>query len=121
MVNLCRLHVVDIYDGSDEPMVYHGKTLTSKVSVREVCHAIAKYAFASSPYPVVISAEMHCGIQQQDMIVQIMKDAFGDALISAPVEGRAKITSLPSPEDLRGKIMLKVYSSPTLLPVLTLS
>ncbi|KAJ3877055.1 1-phosphatidylinositol-4,5-bisphosphate phosphodiesterase 1 [Lentinula edodes] len=107
LLHSCRTVELDIYDGSDEPMVYHGKTLTSKVSVREVCHAIAKYAFASSPYPVVISAEMHCGVQQQDMIVQIMKDAFGDALISAPVEGRAKITSLPSPEDLRGKIMLK--------------
>ncbi|KAJ4473664.1 PLC-like phosphodiesterase [Lentinula aciculospora] len=107
LLHSCRTVELDIYDGSDEPMVYHGKTLTSKVSVREVCHAIAKYAFAASPYPVIISAEMHCGVQQQDMIVQIMKDAFGDALISAPVEGRAKITCLPSPEDLRGKIMLK--------------
>ncbi|KAJ3984853.1 PLC-like phosphodiesterase [Lentinula detonsa] len=107
LLHSCRTVELDIYDGSDEPMVYHGKTLTSKVSVREICHAIAKYAFAASPYPVVISAEMHCGVKQQDMIVQIMKDAFGDALISAPVEGRAKITSLPSPEELRGKIMLK--------------
>ncbi|KAJ3828363.1 1-phosphatidylinositol-4,5-bisphosphate phosphodiesterase 1 [Lentinula raphanica] len=107
LLHSCRTVELDIYDGSNEPMVYHGKTFTSKVSVREICHAIAKYAFAVSPYPVVISAEMHCGVEQQDMVVQIMKDAFGDALISAPVEGRAKITSLPSPEDLRGKVMLK--------------
>ncbi|KIK61621.1 hypothetical protein GYMLUDRAFT_42638 [Collybiopsis luxurians FD-317 M1] len=107
LLHSCRTVELDVYDGTEEPQVYHGKTFTSKVSVREICHAIAKYAFHASPYPVVISAEMHCSVEQQDMIVEIMKAAFGDALISAPVEGREKITVLPSPEDLRGKIMLK--------------
>ena len=56
---------VDIYDGDIEPMIFHGKTLTSKVSLRDVCHAVAKYAFVASPYPVIISAEVHCGLAQQ--------------------------------------------------------
>ena len=101
---------MDIYDGDTEPVVYHGKTLTSKVSVRDVCMAIAKYAFITSPYPVIISAEVHCGLAQQDAIAKIMKDVFGDALISAPIEGRPKINNLPSPEQLKGKILLKVCS-----------
>ncbi|ESK97767.1 1-phosphatidylinositol- -bisphosphate phosphodiesterase [Moniliophthora roreri MCA 2997] len=107
LLHSCRTVELDIYDGDDEPMVYHGKTWTSKVSVREVCQAIAKYAFVASPYPVMISAEVHCGVRQQDMVVEIMKKAFGASLISAPVDGRPKIEVLPSPEDLKGRILLK--------------
>lgn len=89
-------------------MIYHGKTFTSKVSLRDICHAIAKYAFVASPYPVLISAEVHCDLEQQDKIVDIMTEVFGDSLIQAPVEGRPKLEALPSPEALRNKFLLKV-------------
>lgn len=89
-------------------MVYHGNTLTSKVSVRDICQAIAKYAFVASPFPVIISAEVHCGLAQQDKIVDIMIEVFGDSLIQAPVDGRPKIHTLPSPEDLKYQFLLKV-------------
>jgi phosphatidylinositol phospholipase C delta len=88
-------------------MIYHGRTLTSKVSVREVCEAIMKYAFVASPYPIIISAEIHCGVAQQDMLAKIMKGVFGEALVSAPVDGRPKIDVLPSPDDLKGRVLLK--------------
>jgi phosphatidylinositol phospholipase C delta len=100
--------VVDIFDGDREPVVYHGKTLTTKVSLRKACEAIAKYAFVVSPYPVIISAEVRCSIPQQDMIASIMQEVFGDNLVSAPVQGRPRIAVLPSPEDLMGRILLKV-------------
>jgi phosphatidylinositol phospholipase C, delta len=99
---------VDIYDGDQEPVVYHGKTFTSKVSLREICVAIKKYGFVSSPYPIIVSAEVHCGIPQQDMMAEIMTSVFGDALIQAPVSGRPSISALPSPEELKGCILLKV-------------
>jgi hypothetical protein len=99
---------VDIFDGDKEPVVYHGKTLTTKVPLRKACEAIAKYAFVVSPYPIIISAEVHCCIPQQDMIASIMREVFGDILVSAPVQGRPKVAVLPSPEDLRGRILLKV-------------
>lgn len=98
---------VDIYDGEKEPVVFHGKTLTTKVAVRQVCQAIAKYAFVASPYPVIISAEIHCSLPQQDMIADIMSSTFGDTLVKAPIDGQAKIEVLPSPEALKGKILLK--------------
>lgn len=66
-----------------------------------------KYGFVASPYPIIISAEVHCGLVQQDMLVSIMKNVFGDALVSAPVDGRPKIDFLPSPEDLKGRVLLK--------------
>lgn len=88
-------------------MIYHGRTLTSKVPVREVCEAIMKYGFVTSPYPIIISAEVHCGLTQQDMLANIMKSVFGDALVSAPVDNRPKIDVLPSPEDLKHRVLLK--------------
>ena len=102
------LTVVDIFDGDREPVVSHGKSLTTNLSLRKACEAIAKYAFVVSPYPIIISAENHCSIPQQDMIASIMHEVFGDSLVSAPVEGRPRIDVLPSPEDLKGRILLKV-------------
>lgn len=99
---------VDIYDGENEPMVFHGKTLTSKVSAREVCEAIMKYAFVTSPYPIIISAEIHCSLAQQEMFANIMHEVFGEALLGAPIEGKPLSGPLPSPEDLKGRVLLKV-------------
>ncbi|KAG6809109.1 hypothetical protein H0H92_001578 [Tricholoma furcatifolium] len=107
LLHSCRSVELDIYDGDTEPVVFHGKTLTSKVSVRDICRAIAKYAFVTSPYPILISAEIHCSVKQQDALVQIMIDAFGDSLVRAPVEGRPALPYLPSPDALKGKILVK--------------
>ena len=89
-------------------MVYHGNTLTSKVSLRDICQSMAKYAFVASPYPIIISAEVHCGLEQQDKIVDIMTEVFGDSLVQAPVDGRPQIQALPSPEDLKYTFLVKV-------------
>ncbi|KAI0672187.1 1-phosphatidylinositol-4,5-bisphosphate phosphodiesterase 1 [Trametes maxima] len=107
LLHSCRSVELDIYDGDTEPTVYHGRTFTSKVSVRDACGAIAKYAFVASPYPIIISAEIHCSVPQQEQLVQIMKEVFGDALVWAPVDGRPRIEELPSPEDLKGRVLLK--------------
>ncbi|KAH9474534.1 1-phosphatidylinositol 4,5-bisphosphate phosphodiesterase 1 [Psilocybe cubensis] len=112
LLHSCRSVEVDIYDGELEPMIFHGKTFTSKVSLREVCQAIAKYGFVASPYPIIISAEVHCGLSGQDMIAEIMLKEFGDSLVKVPVDAegvimREKIEQLPSPEELKGKILLK--------------
>lgn len=44
--------------------------------------------------------------------VDIMREIFGDALIRAPPDGTTlKIDTLPSPADLKGKILVKVTRS----------
>jgi phosphatidylinositol phospholipase C delta len=45
-----------------EPIVTHGGTLTSSLSARRICEAIERYAFVTSPYPVIISGELHCSM-----------------------------------------------------------
>lgn len=101
---------VDIYDGEEEPVITHGGTLTSKISLRVICDAIAKYAFVASPYPIIISAEVHCGLPQQDMIASIMKSSFGEMLVDSPISDEKEILALPSPEQLKHRILLKVRS-----------
>ena len=100
---------MDIYDGDDgEPMITHGGTLTSTTAVKEVVTAIAKYAFVSSPYPVIISAEIHCSIPQQKRLTEILVHTFGQALVVAQAHKEGdEIKYLPSPDQLKGRILLK--------------
>ncbi|KAF8634995.1 hypothetical protein AX15_000610 [Amanita polypyramis BW_CC] len=107
LLHSCRSVEVDIYDGDVEPMIFHGKTLTSKVSLREVCQAISKYGFVASIYPIVISAEMHCSLPMQEMVVDIMVEVFGDTLVRMEVGEHQEVDVLPSPEELKGKILFK--------------
>ena len=50
---LIQSSAVDCWDGSDnEPVIYHGYTLTSKILFKEVIVAIKEHAFARSPWVV---------------------------------------------------------------------
>jgi len=41
---------VDCWDGPDEePVIYHGHTLTSKILFKDAVETIEEYAFESSP------------------------------------------------------------------------
>ncbi|XP_064241091.1 1-phosphatidylinositol 4,5-bisphosphate phosphodiesterase eta-1 isoform X3 [Passer domesticus] len=103
----CRCVEVDCWDGPDgEPVVHHGYTLTSKIPFRDVAETINKYAFIKNEFPVILSIENHCSIQQQKKIAQYLKEIFGDKLdLSSVSTGDPR--QLPSPQDLKGKILVK--------------
>ncbi|XP_056354959.1 1-phosphatidylinositol 4,5-bisphosphate phosphodiesterase eta-1 isoform X2 [Oenanthe melanoleuca] len=103
----CRCVEVDCWDGPDgEPVVHHGYTLTSKILFRDVAETINKYAFVKNEFPVILSIENHCSIQQQMKIAQYLKEIFGDKLDLSSVNTEDP-RQLPSPQDLKGKILVK--------------
>ncbi|QDS75999.1 hypothetical protein FKW77_004564 [Venturia effusa] len=106
----CRCIEIDCWNGADgRPIVLHGRTLTSSVLFSDCIAKINEYAFIASEYPLIISLEVHCNPTQQAAMAEIMKTVFGDKLISEPLDPTADV--LPSPEELKGRILAKVKAA----------
>lgn len=117
---------IDAWDNSDtpeEPRVTHGYTLASHIPFRQVCETIrdvvdheAAQPQLESGYrtaPILLSLENHCASQGQLRLVQIMREVWGDRLLSKPVRDKGTIEQQDTGEhvtlnDLGSKIAVIV-------------
>lgn len=89
---------IDAWDNDDnpeEPKVTHGYTLVSNVSFRAVCETIrdcldeelvaAQEDPTYKPTAILISLENHCGDKGQMRLVEIMRETWGNRMISKEV------------------------------------
>lgn len=108
-----------------EPRVCHAHetpggdvTLHTPIPFRTVCQTIRESAFShGNDLPVIISLEVHANGPQQEKMVQIMKDEWGNLLLDEHLPDCDPLTKQPTLRDLRRKILIKVRTG-TQVPVL---
>ena len=100
-----------------EPVVFHGYTLTKPVPFRDIAEVIKKHAFVTTNMPLIVSFEVHLGVEQQQILVDIMQEVWEGILVE---QADLDCKHLPSPASLQGKILVKVkgakLQSPTAAP-----
>ena len=125
----CRCLELRCFDGLDGQPSVHNGTLTSRIPLNEALEAINNYAFETSrlvkidskkmiciftfSYPLILCIELQCNFKQQERVAQLLIETFGDKLFLDHLlidtsEISNEYRPLPSPNDLRGKIILKV-------------
>uniref|UniRef100_A0A671NHX3 Phosphoinositide phospholipase C n=1 Tax=Sinocyclocheilus anshuiensis TaxID=1608454 RepID=A0A671NHX3_9TELE len=101
----CRCLELGVTDGPEgEPLlgVDHGTD-------GNALEVVNKYAFLTSQYPLLLYLCQRCSPSQQRTLAQHLKKVFGPKLYtpeSLPVSLGGRATILPSPEQLKGKVLL---------------
>lgn len=110
----CKCLELDCWDGEVSkdtgvytPVIYHGHTLTPKMTFRSACLVTKNYLDAHpDTYPIILSLENHCSLPYQKVMAETMNELFGKKLY-VPTEEQFEGGKLPSPEKLRGMVIIK--------------
>lgn len=101
----CRVIELDCYNrqpGFQGPVCKHGGTLTKPVSFQDCVSAVRSSAFLVSPYPVIITIELHADDINQRQMADIITHELGPCLyVPLPSEPGG---IWKSPHDLRNKV-----------------
>lgn len=105
----CRCIEIDIWnnpqDVDADPIVNHGRTFSNGISLTNVLRTIRGLAFSSTLLPLILSLEVHCSYLSQLKVTKALTEILGDLLLVTPLQNK---DSLPSPDELQNRILLKV-------------
>ena len=96
---------IDVWPSDNGPKVTHGYTFTENIPFRDACNAIFK-GVSDGDWPVFVSLECHLGVEEQEELVAIMKEEWGERLVDRVVDDVEE--DKVRPRDLRGRIVLMV-------------
>ncbi|XP_029386007.1 inactive phospholipase C-like protein 1 isoform X2 [Echeneis naucrates] len=106
----CRCLELGVTDGPEgEPLLGHHHHHHTPVTIRSALEVVNKYAFLTSQYPLLLYLCQRCSPAQQRTMAQHLKKVFGSRLYTPealPVSLGGRATTLPSPEQLRGRVLL---------------
>nr|XP_019962981.1 PREDICTED: inactive phospholipase C-like protein 1 [Paralichthys olivaceus] len=119
----CRCLELGVTDGPEgEPLLgvdygpevprhhhHHHHHHHAPVTIRSALEVVNKYAFLTSQYPLLVYLCQRCSPAQQRTMAQHLKKVFGSRLYKPeplPVSLGGRATTLPSPEQLKGRILL---------------
>ncbi|KAG5582335.1 hypothetical protein H5410_052962 [Solanum commersonii] len=100
-----RVIELDMWPNSskDNVDILHGGTLTPPVELIQCLKSIKEHAFVASEYPVIITLEDHLTPDLQAKAAEMVTQVFGDTLFTC---GAECLSEFPSPESLKGRIII---------------
>lgn len=105
ILNGCRSVELDVYYSNNELQVYHGGTRTTAISYKDIIECIGKYAFTVSDLPFCVSLSTKVKeMEQQTEMARIIKDTFGDRLITSYIKNENYVPTL---DEMRNKFYIK--------------
>ena len=73
---------LDCWNGDNgEVVIYHGRTLTSKILFEDVIKCINDVGFENSKFPIILSLDVHADKEGQEKMADIMIRIFGAKLL----------------------------------------
>ncbi|GBG27438.1 1-phosphatidylinositol 4,5-bisphosphate phosphodiesterase zeta-1 [Hondaea fermentalgiana] len=111
-----RMIELDAWEGEDgEPIVTHGHTLVVPTTFEACIAVVREVAFFKTKYPLILTIENHCGLEQQRRQAVILHEQLGSMLygydrdfattpLHQLMEGEH---AWKSPEELIGRIIIR--------------